>query len=218
MLLKQRRTRLGQNQYPAVGMINGRMTVVLSLGPLPGLTGALFGTHISPSLPSWIRDHQYGEAVQKFIFRAQHNWSWLRRWLGIWVNDQNTVAAMDAQTGKILWSFVEEPADRYGAEGDEPIIERMEARRKNYRLEVLCGPDTWGIPVIAGDGTVYASSGWQGRMYAINDRNDDGKLDPDEVSQHKFSAAFLNGPALAPGLLAATPCWGGMYVWRTEAT
>jgi len=82
------------------------------------------------------------------------------------------------------------------------------------RKEIVCLPDNWGIPTIGGDGTVYATSGHNGNIYAIRDRDGNGRIDTDEVSTFETKNGFLNGPALAPGMMVFAPCWGPMYVFK----
>merc|ERR1712032_368482 len=104
-----------------------------------------------------------------------------------------------------------------GAAGDNEGFERRlidYPQKDPTRHEVLCLPDNWGIPSIGGDGTVYASSGHNGNLYAIRDENVDGAIDETEIKTFKTGQAFLNGPALAPGMLVAAPCWGPMYVFK----
>merc|ERR1712217_339991 len=118
-----------------------------------------------------------------------------------------------------MWSFSDEPWDHFAALGDEgPVLKaRWERSQKDpTHTEVICGPDSWGIPVIAGDGTVYASSGTTGNLYAIRDADGNGKIDSTEVSVFRAGQAFLNAPALAPGMLAVAPCWGPMYVFKSK--
>merc|ERR550525_1838639 len=129
------------------------------------------------------------------------------------VNPQvNAVVAMDATSGDILWRWEEEPWDHIGAAGDEglPALKRlMEKSPENP----ICLPDLQGIPVISGDGTVYASSSHGGDLTAIRDADGNGKIDETEVSKFHPRKAFLNSPSVAPGMLVAAPCWGPMYVF-----
>jgi len=198
-------------QYPAVGQINGRMAVVLSIGENPRLVTDIF-RHMDSYLPSYLREWSWLHAK---LLAWQYEYEWVRRFFEIPVVTENTVMAADTVTGEVLWQFTEEPWVHWAAAGDEEgFVRRL--LRFNFRIESQCAPDSWAIPIIAGDGTVYASSGHTGNLYAINDRNGDRKLDPSEVSTHKFGQGFVNGPALAPGLLAVTPCWGPLHVFRSN--
>ena len=64
------------------------------------------------------------------------------------------------------------------------------------------------------DGTVIASSSHKGNMTVIRDANKNGIIEDDETTAFPTGVAFLNGPAAAPGMLVASPCWGPMYVFR----
>lgn len=115
---------------------------------------------------------------------------------------------------------MDEPWDQFATAGDgEGFLRRhWRSALDPTREETLCGPDSWGIPVLAGDGTVYASSGTNGNLYAIKDVNLDGQIDETEFSVFRTGQGFLNAPALAPGMLAVAPCWGPMYVFKGEKT
>merc|ERR1711992_397734 len=99
----------------------------------------------------------------------------------------------------------------------------MNSRRRflhNQHLAPICLPDNQGIPVISGDGTVYASSSHHGHLRAIKTKSVDGaaagearKLVATVESIFKPGNAFLNSPSLAPGMLVAAPCWGPTYVF-----
>merc|ERR1712187_933302 len=96
---------------------------------------------------------------------------------------------------------------------EEQIMSRMQ-----YQIDgdFVCLPDHQGIPLIAGDGTVYGSSSHNGDLTAIKDVNDNGVIEPEEVSTFKIGIEFLNSPSLAPGMLVAAPCWGPVYVFKDK--
>jgi len=208
-VLWKRRLRPGHGgmQYPTVATIAGRLTVVAGIGQNPDLSPIGMGPKF---LPFYLR-----LGIQLLQVRSWH----LRRLLGVPVKP-NGVSAYDAATGEELWHFAEEPNDHHGAEGDEgPMLGRLQKAHQqgDPRTEVLCGPDNWGIPAVGGDGTVYAASGSSGKLYAIRDADGNGVIADSEVSTFASGVAFLNNPALAPGMLVVSPCWGPMYVWRSEA-
>jgi len=165
------------NQYPAVGMIGGKLAVVAALGP---------NTAPSPELKPLTKDELL----------------------------PNSVLALDAETGKEIWRYDEAPWAHLMAAGDERILGRIVKKATNPKTDVMCLPDTQGIPLIAGDGTVYMSSSHGGELRAINDKNGDGKIDPSEVSSFSTDNCFLNSPSLAQGMLVAAPCWGPMHVFK----
>lgn len=204
VVLKKRLKQPG-NQYPAVGMLGPRLAVVVAIGQNPAL------------MSHFLKDSWLPLPVKIAIHMAQLRFWPLRRMLGIPVL-QGSVHAFDAVTGHELWSFEDEPFDYFAGAGDEHDLGRRVQRsmQEPNHTETICGPDSWGIPVIAGDGTVYASSGTNGNLYAIRDGDGDGVIASGEVSTFRTSQAFLNAPALAPGMLVAAPCWGPMYVFKGE--
>jgi outer membrane protein assembly factor BamB len=119
---------------------------------------------------------------------------------------RNKVYALDAETGDVLWVIAE-----------DPWWDPMGAGERNPHGEgegTVCYPDPQGIPVISGDGTVYASSSHGGELRAIKDMNGDGQIDDSEISIFETNNCFLNSPSIAPGMLVAAPCWGPMYVFK----
>lgn len=128
----------------------------------------------------------------------------------------NAVVALDATTGKVLWRFDEEPWSNLTAAGESELYqERKKRAERDWTADVICKPEAQGIPVIAGDGTVYMSSGQSGNLRAIRDADGDGVIDSTETSAFKTHNCFRNSPSLAPGMLVAAPCWGPMYVFKT---
>eukprot|EP00930_Biecheleria_cincta_P074596 TRINITY_DN6180_c0_g1_i5.p1 TRINITY_DN6180_c0_g1~~TRINITY_DN6180_c0_g1_i5.p1 ORF type:complete len:505 (-),score=54.29 TRINITY_DN6180_c0_g1_i5:43-1557(-) len=127
----------------------------------------------------------------------------------------NAVVALDAATGEELWRVEEAPWPNAVAAGDEDQLQIERAvNKKDPRSELFCLPDIQGIPLLAGDGTVYASSSHNGDLRAIRDTNGNGKIEPGEVSVFSTKQCFLNSPSLARGMLVAAPCWGPMYVFK----
>lgn len=128
----------------------------------------------------------------------------------------NKILAVDAETGITQWSWDDEVWDNIAMAGDEDIQRRLvEAYSKgDPRRETVCLPDNAGIPTINGDGTVFFASGQNGDIHAIKDRDGNGVIDPTEVSTFRTGIGFLNGPAIAPGMLVVSPCWGPSYVFK----
>jgi len=110
------------------------------------------------------------------------------------------VVALDAATGEEIWQR-ELPAWHGWAAGD--------TAEPNH----ICLPDSFGNPALSGDGTVYV--GFEsGTFYGINDRNNDGKIDDSEVDTYDTHNAFQGSPAIAPGMVVATPC-NGLHVFKS---
>jgi len=193
----------GAYQYPTVAEIGGRLTVVTGVGENP-LLPTLHGEKFLPNL------------VRIALSRLQLRSGLLRRLMGIPVK-RNALATFDAETGELLWFVEEEPWSYHSAIGDEEkLFERYARMMREPRHEPACGPDNWGIPAVTGDGTILMSSGSTGKLYAVRDANGDGHIRVDEeVSMLDTKHPFLNGPALAPGMLAVAPCWGKMYVFKS---
>jgi len=179
-------------QYPAVGYLGdgGPLAVVAPMGTTLGMMGtslqsAQFRSTIG-SLPPGMR----------LI---------------------NAVVALDAATGEQLWRFDEEPWDSPNAAGDEgrPVFNRITMKEYNTaNPSPFCLPDPQGVPLIGGDGTVYATSGHNGDLYALKDVDKDGKISASEMSTFSTHMAFLNSPSIAPNMLVAAPCWGPIYIFR----
>jgi outer membrane protein assembly factor BamB len=188
-------------QYPAVGRLGpeGPLAVVVAIGDNPGMPGFL-------SIPQEQLPY-YKEVIDKYLnnrsFREELHTP----------KQVNAVVAMDATTGSVLWRWEEDVWDHIAAAGDEG-----HAASKRYIEQSpenpICLPDLQGIPLITGDGTVYASSSHGGDLTAIRDRDGNGVIDANEVSKLATGTAFLNSPSVAPGLLVAAPCWGPMYVFK----
>mmetsp|Transcript_21525 Transcript_21525/g.53854 ORF Transcript_21525/g.53854 Transcript_21525/m.53854 type:complete len:487 (-) Transcript_21525:94-1554(-) len=119
---------------------------------------------------------------------------------------RNVVYTLDAATGDVLWQSEEEPYNLLTAAG--------EREQHNPDDGSICLPDSQGIPLIAGDGTVFASSSHTGQLRAMKDKNSDGVIDASEVSIFETHECFLNSPSAAPGMLVAAPCWGPVYVFK----
>lgn len=201
-------------QVPAVGRLGGAerpaegLSVVAAIGQ-------------NPDMPY---DAQWPFLVPKFLriayLRAKLKYAGFRRFLRAFGRirplNPNAIVAMDAATGEVRWRFEEEPWDFPACAGDEErIVERLVAKESDpSRTEHQCGPDNWGVPTIGGDGTVYAASGKTGRLYAVRDKDGNGRIDDNEVQTFGTSQGFLNAPSIAPGIMAFIPCWGPMYVFR----
>jgi len=119
---------------------------------------------------------------------------------------RNWLVALDADTGETLWKSEERRWPTVTAAGERDAHNLADGK--------ACWPDNQAIPVIAGDGTVYAASGHSGDLRAIRDKDGDGVISPLEVSTFAPEKCFLNSPSLAPGMLVAAPCWGPTYVFK----
>lgn len=183
----------GGTQYPAIGRLGseGPLALVVAIGDQP--------------MP------QSREEAERHMFEN--------------VSMVNAVVALDAATGAELWRSTEAPWHSRTPACDEfdMVEERLQGHALEERLshhsmfdsytDAICWPDIQGIPLIAGDGTVYASSSHHGALRAIRDADGNGAIDPAEVSTFNAACAFLNSPSIAPGMLVAAPCWGPMYVF-----
>eukprot|EP00971_Amphidinium_carterae_P198519 3939720-Amphidinium_carterae.1 len=128
----------------------------------------------------------------------------------------NEVIAFDAASGGVLWRYAMPTWNHWASRNDElNVKERWKAVEADPDgREHICLPDNQGIPVIAGDGTVFASDSHAGGVYAIKDKNGDGVIVDEEVSIFEAGTEFLNSPSIAPGMLVAAPCWGDAYIFR----
>lgn len=186
------------NQYPAVGRLGsgGPLAVVVAIGNNPGLA-------------PWMNIPQLRSqpALDKYLESSD-----VRKAMGV-KPQVAAIVAMDAASGDVLWRWEEEPWDHIGAAGDEEAAS-LKRDAEHSPEGAICLPDEQGIPVIAGDGTVYASSSHGGDLTAIRDADGNGIIDPSEVSKLVTHKAFLNSPSLAPGMLVAAPCWGPISVFK----
>mmetsp|Transcript_43267 Transcript_43267/g.119679 ORF Transcript_43267/g.119679 Transcript_43267/m.119679 type:complete len:244 (+) Transcript_43267:449-1180(+) len=105
--------------------------------------------------------------------------------------------ALDAATGAVVWQY-DMPLWHGAAAGDTPTH--------------ACAPDSSANSAIGGDGVAYVPHE-DGRVYAIRDANGDGAIHQGEVSSWGFDMAFQGSPAIAPGLLAVSPC-DGLAAWH----
>jgi len=107
------------------------------------------------------------------------------------------VIALDAENGKQIWSH-EVPA-WHGWGAGETMLQ-------------VCLPDSFGNAAIGGDGTVFI--GFQsGNLMGINDKDGNGQISPDEIASFNTGRCVQGTPAIAPGMLAYTPCHG-LYVFK----
>mmetsp|Transcript_64928 Transcript_64928/g.155089 ORF Transcript_64928/g.155089 Transcript_64928/m.155089 type:complete len:528 (-) Transcript_64928:138-1721(-) len=190
---------LGANQYPSIGPINGRMTVMAGLGGFTNMP-----TYYSENASMEVNFASYKEYLQNQSWRqATHTGGAI----------PNEVVALDPETGAVLWRYALPDWYHLASNGDEiGLIWR--ADRDSWHADSICGPNNQGAPVIAGDGTVYVSDSHRGALYAIKDVNDDGVIAADEVQTFITNNEFLSSPSVAPGMLAAAPCWGNAYIWK----
>jgi len=108
------------------------------------------------------------------------------------------VMALDARTGKPLWTFTPP---------------RWTGTCAGSHLDLsgsgdLCMPDIFGTPTIGMDGTVYVNfSG--GYSFALRDANGDGIVDlkdPAEVSSYHHGRGTNGQTAIAPGFVVVPNC------------
>lgn len=201
------------NQYPAVAMINDRLTVVAAVGENPAFPSFFMGYEWLPnSLRYRIQEWQLRIPALRIMFGVKAK--------------PTAIITFDADTGDEIWRWFDKPWDFYSCAGDESGIHDRVKRQTQRgpdaggvydpRVDIICGPDSWGIPTVGADGVIYATSGHNGMMHAIRDDNRNGVIEPEEVLSYDTGSAFLNGPALAPGMLVAAPCWGPMLVFNAD--
>jgi len=196
------------------GLLGAQVPAVGRLGPGKPLS-VVAGMGRNTEMP-------YTGDGSKYPVWMQNIYLWLRQQWWYWaivgpVENPNRIVAMDAETGNIQWQFDEEVWRFPACAGDEAKMPERQLRRWKdmMRTEHQCGPDNWGVPTISADGTVYATSGHTGHLFAIKDKDNNGAIDSTEYTMFETKNGFLNGPSIAPGILATIPCWGPMYVWRT---
>jgi outer membrane protein assembly factor BamB len=123
------------------------------------------------------------------------------------------VHVFDAETGARGWAFegyVQKFSCGLGDANPVAVQTRLAAG-----IQGMTMPNSWGIPVLDGQGTVYVG-GITGHLLALRDTDGDGSVSgPDEVSVFTTDADFVgsSGPALAPGVLAAANA-NSLFVWR----
>lgn len=143
------------------------------------------------------------------------HWEGRPLWLFRNVLSQGALVALEADTGRPRWTFRPPLYSRPAEVSDERLLlTRLRNEISGGGSDSICMPDSWAQPVISGDGTVYAGF-MDGRLYAVRDANGDGHIDSTagEVTSFDLGAGFQASQAVAPGLLAAAPCGGGLFVW-----
>lgn len=199
--LWEHRLMYSANQAVAIGphpTRKGKSIAVLGMGTNPGMPAAAIASQIEPWLPLG------------FVHFVDLFFGW------VFIKNPAAMAAYDTETGARLWHHELPPFRKFATKGDsERLLRRhTDIASNNKHNDLLCLPDSCSQPVIGPDGTSY--TGWQdGRIYAIRDANGDGKIDDGEVVFHEFTDGFQGSMGMAPGLFAAAPCGGGLYVWRS---
>jgi len=185
----------------------------VAVGPSPtdkSKSVAVVGFGANPGHPLIMQWFSYGQTISRAFHWLDLNLPWL------FAKVPAAMAAYDPQTGSRLWQFDLPPYRAPATQGDSQRLIARYIRNNdgsNPNNDLICLPDSCSQPVVGPDGTAYQA--WQsGMIYAIKDANGDGRIDPGEVAQHQLSDGFQGSLGLAPGLLAAAPCGGGLYVWR----
>jgi len=118
------------------------------------------------------------------------------------VGEQLFAYAFDAERGDKQWVFEGPRQTTPCGLGDANPVAL--ATRALHSLPLQTMPNSWGCPVISGDGTVYVG-GTTGHFFALTDRDGDGKVTgAGEVSMLTTDADWTgsSGAAIAPGLFA----------------
>lgn len=117
--------------------------------------------------------------------------------------------AFNAKTGELKWTYELDFMKRKVVRGDE----EGDGPRMATPWRGRCVPVAYSSPTVDGNGVIHIGH-MSGKFFAIKDWNDDGVIQPDEVSEFDAEAAFLHsGPAFAPGVFAVTTC-DSLWVWR----
>jgi len=126
------------------------------------------------------------------------------------------LAALDAETGEPRWSYTPPRFEKPACEGDESmLLPRIAKQLSGEPGDLICLPDNWAQVIVDASGTTYGGH-QDGYLYAVRDADGSGTIDPEkEVSRYFLGAAFQASQAIAPGLLAVTPCGGGLSVWTS---
>lgn len=107
--------------------------------------------------------------------------------------NENDFLALDPETGETIWSLK---------------ISAWVFSTEGTRMHAWCAPDISGTPAIGADGTVYVS--WSGgKVLALNDANNDGKIDmedPKEYSSYHHGEGANGEPAIGPGYIVVPTC------------
>ncbi|CAE8690787.1 unnamed protein product, partial [Polarella glacialis] len=196
------------NQAVAVGHLagspEGEASVVLGIGDNPGLPIIARLYQQMHWLPGFVAYplHLMSLAFPKLFSKKQ----------------PRAIVAFSARTGALRWWYELEAFHYPAAAGEsERLLDRLAAMGNgtNPKNDPLCLPDSCAQPVLDSAGTVFVPF-QDGKIYAIRDDDADGIINPaTEVSTFDVGDGFQASLALAPGLLAAAPCGGGLHVFRS---
>ncbi|CAE8667896.1 unnamed protein product [Polarella glacialis] len=196
------------NQAVAVGHLagspEGEASVVLGIGDNPGLPIIARLYQQMHWLPGFVAYplHLMSIAFPKFFSKKQ----------------PRAIVAFSARTGELRWWYELEAFHYPAAAGEsERLLDRLAAMGNgtNPKNDPLCLPDSCAQPVLDSGGTVFVPF-QDGKIYAIRDDDADGIINPaTEVSTFDVGDGFQASLALAPGMLAAAPCGGGLHVFRS---
>jgi outer membrane protein assembly factor BamB len=126
------------------------------------------------------------------------------------------VYALDAETGEIQWIF-NGPSQSHPLQAgdDNPIAQ---AQRLLAGVRPITLPNPWSAPTIDGNGIVVIGN-QEGQLYALADKDGDGKVTDAEISRFDTKACFSGSAAaaIAPGMLVATSI-DAMYVFKMPSS
>ena len=193
---------LGGNQAVTVGRDAHGAVVIIGVGDNPGKPIFL---SVFDSFPNLLWLAQFANWLS-MLFP-----SWFAR------KQSRGIGAFDAHSGAMKWVFALDPYQMPAAAGDaDHVGGRLQGliNGSNPNNDVQCLPDSNAQPVIDGRGTCFVPF-QDGNLFALRDKDGDGKISSEEVKIHKMEAAAQASPAMAPGLLAVLDCSGNLEVFES---
>ncbi len=135
------------------------------------------------------------------------------------MGEKGGVHALDAETGKLLWSFRTAGSVRHSVAVDKGLVLAVDSRNRVYAIDAASGELRWEAPgigdalsgnstgVLAADGRVFAGRDQGLRAFDAASGKELWRISRDEIPNYRPDAGTVNAFALAGDVLIAPANW-----------